>query len=196
VSGKNLQSFFQKWVYKEGYPNYNATWTTNKNNWVKVELNQTTSHISVGFYDMPIDLQFKNGTKDTIFRVQHTYNGQTFWVNPGFVPDTLVIDPNYWVLSGIKTSVKIMSPNLKADEVKIFPNPAPDYIGIYVFNPTASSISLKLYNEIGQLVYHTDQKLTGRDEQLFIKYPQLPKGVYYLNINDAKRIKRTFKILK
>jgi len=48
-SGKDLSIFFQKWVYGQGYPNYNAVWSQNANQWVKVVLNQTTSHPSVSF---------------------------------------------------------------------------------------------------------------------------------------------------
>ena len=106
-SGKNLESFFQKWVYGEGYPNYHAEWSQNNNSWVKLKLNQTTSHSSVAFYDMPVTIVAKGGSREKRFVVDHRYSGQVFWLNTGFAVDTFIIDPKLWILAKTKTSAKV-----------------------------------------------------------------------------------------
>jgi hypothetical protein len=105
-SGKNLESFFQKWVYGEGYPNYDAEWSQNNANWIKLKLNQTTSHSSVGFYEMPVTIVAKSGSQEKSFVVDHRYSGQIFWLDAGFPVDTFLIDPKLWILSKTKTSSK------------------------------------------------------------------------------------------
>ena len=106
-SSTNLDKFFQQWVYGEGYPSYVVSWSQNKNNWMKVKLSQTSSHASVSFYEMPVPIQFKSTSKDTTIIFDHSINGQEFWVNIGFVPDTVVFDPQVWLLSAKNSITKI-----------------------------------------------------------------------------------------
>ena len=65
VSGKNLSNFFTQWFFGQGYPTYLAIWNQDKNNQMKITLNQTTSHPSVAFYEMPVPVRFKGQGGDT-----------------------------------------------------------------------------------------------------------------------------------
>jgi hypothetical protein len=98
-SGKDLTSFFQKWYNGQGYPSYNIQWAQDSSNNIFATINQSTSHPSVAFYDMPVPVQFKNATRDTTLVFQHTKNGQAFIANPGFKADTAIFDPLLWILS-------------------------------------------------------------------------------------------------
>lgn len=193
-SGKNLETFFQKWIYGQGYPNYNAEWTQNNNNWIKVKLNQTTSHPSVSFYEMPVTLVAKSGSQESTFIVDHRYSGQEFWLNPGFAVDSILVDPKLWILSKNKTSAKINSVGT-SNEIKIFPNPAPDVIKISLKNPTGKKLHIRLLNVLGQMIYQKEMQTQGRDELINIWMGQLPKGVYWLMINNEDNIKMLKKIL-
>ncbi len=97
-SGKNLSVFFQDWFYGQGYPLYTLEWAQDSGNNVFTKINQTTSHPSVSFFKMPVPVQFKNSTRDTIIVFDHLQNGQTFLANPGFKADTAIFDPYYWIL--------------------------------------------------------------------------------------------------
>ncbi|MEP6747340.1 MAG: M1 family aminopeptidase [Bacteroidota bacterium] len=191
VSGKNLKTFFQKWIYGEGYPNYNCTWTQNSNHWIKVQMNQTTSDPSVSFYDMPVQLQFKNSSRDTIITVNNQRTGETFWVNPGFTADTMIIDPNYWILAKYRIVKKIPAQSVLPNDIKIYPNPATDHVFVSLLNPISTKLSIRLFNTIGQLVYSMQKELNGQDELIFIPTSQFARGVYILKIYDNKAIKAT-----
>ena len=193
-SGKNLETFFQKWVYGEGYPNYHADWSQNNNNWIKVKLNQTTSHTSVNFYEMPVTIVAKNGDKETSFVVDHRYSGQEFWLNAGFTVDTVLIDPKLWILSKTKTSAKVngsTSPN----ELKVYPNPAPSQLIISLKNPTDKKISIQLWNILGQKVYEKEMQLPGNDEIINVPVIGLARGIYWLKLQGEKGIQYTRKIV-
>ncbi|MDF2191139.1 M1 family aminopeptidase [Paraflavitalea sp. CAU 1676] len=194
VSGKNLDSFFDKWIYKEGYPSYKLTWSQNNNNWASVKLNQTTSHSSVAFFEMPVALKFKNATRDTILVVDHRFSGQTFALNVGFAADTVLIDPLLKVISKGNTTTKEAAPTT-ADQLKIYPNPAPDNLQIALGNPTDKTMVIQLFNTTGQLVYQRKLNMAGNDEQWQIPMQQYPKGVYYLRLKGEKNIDLVQKIL-
>jgi aminopeptidase N len=191
-SGKNLKSFFDKWVYGQGYPDYHAEWSQNNNNWIKVKLSQTTSHSSVGFYEMPVTLVAKNGNSESRFVVDHRNSGQEFWLNPGFIPDTIMIDPDLWILSKKKTSAKVNG-STTANELMIAPNPAPDLLRISLKNPTDKKLSIQLMNTLGQVIFQKDVQTPGSDELIDISMSYYPKGVYWLKLNSEKG---TIKLLK
>lgn len=116
-SGLNLTSFFQKWFYGQGHPLYAVEWTADSSNNVLVKINQSTSHTSVSFYDMPVPLQFKNSSRDTIIVFNHTQNGQAFVVNPGFTPDTVIFDPQYWLLARSSVQQKSCTGNYNTEKI-------------------------------------------------------------------------------
>ncbi len=193
-SGMNLTTFFQKWIYGEGHPNYTANWSQNANHWAKVKLNQTPSHASVSFFDMPVELSFRSGTQETRITVDHTFSGQEFWVNVGFVADTVVIDPDYWLLARTRTTAKIPG-NTTANDLKIYPNPAPYQFHVSLKNPSDKKLSIQLYNSIGQLVFKKEMETPGRDELIDIPSNRFAKGTYILKIRSEKSINVTRKII-
>jgi len=118
-SGKDLHSFFQEWFYGQGNPNYGVEWTQDSSNNLFLTINQSTSHPSVNFYEMPVPVQFKNSTRDTVIVFDHQRNGQTFLANPGFKADTAIFDPYYWLLCRDTIYRKVCTGTAGSD--KIFP---------------------------------------------------------------------------
>ena len=96
ASGIDLKEFFDDWFYGQGYPSYNVQWTQIGNDYVKINMSQTTSHPSVSFFPLPVALEFKNATQQKTIVVNNTYNSEIFFNNIGFVADTVIIDPDYW----------------------------------------------------------------------------------------------------
>ncbi|MEI9957607.1 MAG: M1 family aminopeptidase [Ferruginibacter sp.] len=56
TSGKDLTSFFNEWFTGQGYPSYNVEWANGGNGNVSIKMNQTTSHPSVSFFELPVAL--------------------------------------------------------------------------------------------------------------------------------------------
>lgn len=187
-SGKNLNSFFQKWVYGQGYPNYQASWSQNANRWAKVKLNQTTSHPSVSFYEMPVMLKFRSSTDSAIVVVDHKFSGQEFNIPLNFVADTVIIDPDLWILSKTKTSAKLGA-NISPDLIQLYPNPAPDKVILSLKNPTGSQLFIRLFNEAGQLLFKKQMATAGQDEQLVIPLARFPKGTYVLDVRNDRKLR-------
>ena len=193
-SGLKLEKFFQNWVYGEGYPNYHAEWSQNNNNWIKLKLNQTTSHTSVRFYEMPVTIVARSGSKEKSFVVDHRYSGQEFWLNPEFKVDTILIDPKLWILSKTKTSAKVSTSSI-SNELKIYPNPAPRAFNISLKNPTDKKLNIQMLNMLGQVVYRKELQTAGNDELINIQITHLPRGIYWLKLNSYGKVQVLKKIV-
>ncbi len=176
-SGQNLTEFFNDWLYGEGYPAYSAEWSAGRGTNITVKLAQTTSHPSVSFFEMPVPLQFKNATRDTIIRVNNTKNNEVFTLNPGFVPDTLIIDPELKILSRNNTTKKVEAVNQPASFL-LYPNPASRIltIGFLSFENTLVAI----YNSAGQQVYRSTEAASTFELQ--VNTGGWAGGVYWVHL--------------
>ncbi|HUQ96291.1 MAG TPA: M1 family metallopeptidase, partial [Chitinophagaceae bacterium] len=155
VSGQSLAPFFNEWIYSEGFPTYKAEWNNTTGNSVRMILSQTTSHPSIGFYEMPVPVQFKNATRDTILVLNHMVNNEGFTVDPGFVADTVIIDPELHILSkgnlAVKNSVITAVPGApEQTEIWVFPNPSHSQVMVQLPTAPAQKSLLQLYTAAGQ----------------------------------------------
>jgi len=189
VSGRNLTEFFKDWYKGQGYPTYNVQWTQIGSNYVKVKMNQTTSHTSVDFFELPVALKFKNATQEKTIVVDNKTNGETFIRNIGFIADTVLIDPEYWLITKNNTAAKVPDATPGQNSIQVFPNPVQDRFYIYLRNMTSASANINLYNAAGQLVWTKNVSLINGSEYLEVPSQQLPAGAYFLRINAADGFK-------
>ena len=192
VSGQNLTEFFNDWFKGQGYPTYNVQWTQIGNDYVNIKMNQTTSHTSVGFFELPVALKFKNATQEKTIVVDNKTNGEIFIRNVGFIADTVLIDPEYWLVTKNNVSAKVPDAATGQNIIQIFPNPMQDHFTIYMHKMTAATANINLYNAAGQLVYTKNINLVNGSEYLEVPSGHLPKGGYFLRINagDFKFVKK------
>jgi hypothetical protein len=102
VSGRDLQQFFQQWVYGEYYPAYTLSWRATalpavSRTRVQVRIEQTQTN--TGVFAMPLDLAFLDDQGHwTYERIDNTERVEwyTFEV-PGTVLQ-VALDPDGWVL--------------------------------------------------------------------------------------------------
>ena len=145
---------------------------------------------------MPLALIFKNGTQEKKLVVNNTFNNEIFWEQIGFKADTVLIDPEYWILTRNNSSVR--EPDLLGDEneIKIYPVPtAGPTVTLSIKNPVAKTMNLRLFNAAGQLVSQQQIDTPGADLEFPINISSLATGVYLLRI-DADNLKTTRHIIK
>lgn len=124
--GMDLTWYFNDWFTGEGFPSYHVNWTQEGDK-VTFTIKQTQSHPSVDFFELPLPVQFKNGSRDTIIRVSNTFSGQSFTATVPFAVDSVIIDPGCQVISGNNTVDAVEEPGC-LQEVQVFPNPANEYL--------------------------------------------------------------------
>ncbi|MFM7839306.1 MAG: M1 family aminopeptidase, partial [Chitinophagaceae bacterium] len=180
-SGKNLTAFFKSWIYGEGYPNYQANWTENLNQWVRIELLQSTSHPSVSFYSMPVEIWLKGNSAEKRIVVNHTYSGQVFWVNAGFDVDSLWVDPDQWILAKSKSSQFVKGSQV-ANAITVFPNPSSGQVSLQIANPRTGNYVIRLLNMFGQEIHRNSVASSGEDILIHFPFISLQKGVYIFQL--------------
>jgi len=185
-SGQDLTWYFDDWFTGEGYPSYQISWTQSGST-INFTIKQTQSHPSVPFFELPIPLKFKNNSYDTIMRFSNTFSGQSFAVSLPFSIDSIIFDPDYWIISGNNTIGAVPEHELQ-NKISIYPNPANDFITVNV-HKTKFNLAYNIYATDGKKVKQGN--ITKQQNQINIK--NLPNGIYSFEIHDYNNsIKKIF----
>ncbi len=195
VSGIDLTKFFEEWFYGQGYPTYNVEWQQLGNDHVKIKVNQTTSDPSVSFFELPVALQFKNATQEKTIIVDNKFNGEIFFEQMGFIADTVIIDPAYWLITKNNTSQKVVDNTSAQNIIEVFPSPFINSFNVYIRNFSFPKTDLKMFDATGKLVYKKSVSLSG-SSFTEINTQQFAKGIYILKVEAGNSFKFAKKILK
>ncbi|MBA3828149.1 MAG: T9SS type A sorting domain-containing protein [Taibaiella sp.] len=124
---RNMDTFFNQWVYGQGYPTY-AVQYNQIGNIVYLQITQTTSDTaSVKVFATPLELQLRSATGDTAIKVYNNQPVQLYTIMWGKAINGLNVDPNNWILN--KTGAIVRNNNLAANTIEntitsVYPNPA------------------------------------------------------------------------
>ncbi|UGS23512.1 M1 family aminopeptidase [Flavobacterium channae] len=152
LHGSSLSEFFNDWIYMQGYPTYDVS----AQNWgagqAKITINQTQSHASVTFFEMPLEIRLTGAgglVHDVV--VNNTTNNQDFIVSVPFVVTGVQFDPNRHIISRNNVATLANEAFELEQTISIYPNPANDEI--HIMMPTNSQLEkVEVYNTLGQLL--------------------------------------------
>ena len=196
VSGKDLTEFFNDWFTGQGYPSYTVKWKQDENNRALISLSQATSHPSVLFFEMPVPLKFIKGSQEKTVVVQHTQNNEFASEEIGFKADTVLVDPDYWILSRNNISIHELLLTPSGHEIKVYPVPSStNGVTVSIRNPVSKTASFRVFNTMGQLMWQQQINTPGVLEKIQINISKFSAGVYLLRI-DAGDSKTTHHIIK
>jgi aminopeptidase N len=196
TSGKNLSEFFKDWAYGQGWPIYNVQWYNNTNGYLNVKINQRQSHPSVSFFEMPLRLRFKNATRDSTIVLDVQQNGQLFAAKLDFIPDTVLVDPDLWLLSKNNSTQK-MTLATGTNMVSVNPNPATNSNwAITIKNPSFNVYNVQLVNSLGQTIYRNTLTTTGGDIRSVVNSAYLASGTYHLVVYADNKVLHTQKLIR
>lgn len=152
VHGSNLDEFFNDWVYMQGYPTYTINVQTLGSSQARITINQTQSHPSVSFFEMPLQIRLTGAggaTHDVV--VNNTSNGQQFTVPVPFLVTGVIFDPNKHIISRNSTTT-LSNDSFELEEaISVYPNPANDEL--HIMMPTTTQLEkVQIYNTLGQLL--------------------------------------------
>ena len=178
--GASLTEFFNDWLYNQGYPTYSIQAQNFGSGQAKIILNQTQSHPSVSFFEMPVEVRL-TGSNGQIHDVilNHTFTGQEFIVPVPFLVTGVEFDPNRHIIS--RNSIATLSNNSFEweDSIVLYPNPSNDLVSIQM--PTNISIEkVSFYNALGQKVMDSE----GQN----INISLISNGVYLVEIKTNEGI--------
>ena len=190
ASGLNLTEFFDDWYYGQGYPIYNVSVYQSSLDSISVTLNQSTSHSSVSFFEMPVPIRIKGDGFDSTIIFDNTFSGQQYSVAVNSWIDTVEFDPEIHLLSRSNISSNIGISEYNTDN-KLFIAP----------NPTKNTVLIKSQDLIRSIELFD---ISGRELETFnglnineytVNLSNNVTGIYLLRIstNQQTFIKKVVK---
>ncbi len=182
ISSENLTEFFNDWFYGEGYPTYEVTWYQNQTNKeVQFTVNQTQSHASVSFFEMPLPVRVKGLGNSEIIRLEITENGQTFNTSLDFDIQSIEIDPEKQLISRNNSTILGVDPVQLQNNISIYPNPVKNILTIQ--NNTQTNIKrITIYDILGKIVLQKENPISN------ISLEKLNFGMHLVKIDTDKGV--------
>lgn len=185
-SGQNLDEFFNDWYWGEGYPSYTLSYDQNSNNLISFSLSQSQSHSSVSFFEMPVPVLFKNASQDTLLVFDHTFSGQLFTAQLNFKVDSVIIDPDNWIVCNqnvVSTTAEIGNAN---HQIKLFPNPAKELLTMTIPRQSNKEVkSIHVFGCDGKIVDFTLLNKQNNENVVLLDVSALSKGLYFINMTTT-----------
>lgn len=183
ASGRDLGEFFADWYEGEGHPSYAVEWMQDLSGRVQVRIDQSTSHPSVDFFEMPVPLLFKGEGVDSTVVLDHAYSGQVFSFHLPFQADSLLFDPGIWLLSSANMVRHVPVAAFGSDRLLLFPNPAGELAWVHVGDALQGPITLNIHDATGRLVRTQQLLVVGGRSPLSLH--GLSAGVYHAELRGA-----------
>jgi aminopeptidase N len=190
--GRKLDTFFNQWIYGQGFPWYSGIWNQ-KGNDIFISLSQTTSFPSVvTAFAMPLELKLQSNAGDTTVNVYFNSASQLYSFKWSKTMTGFIIDPNNNVVNrdgGISNdpTLGVLPTNNVAP--RIFPNPTK---GSWELNGLIQGSNLKLIDAAGHLIWQRD----NAPQHLNIDSTGLPAGIYMLEVQVPDKLPRSYKLEK
>lgn len=181
ISGKNLDVFFQQWIYNEGFPYFSLQWHQNHNK-LTLEISQNSSHTSNNFFEMKLPIGLYGHGLDTILDVWVNQKQQTLSFDLEKRVETLVIDPESRVLAKQSTVLRRYLQN----DIFMYPNPADAFIEIVSPIPNERIQNVQIYSLDGRCLIEVNNIQLNK---LRIDIQELKLGIYVVHIETSARIK-------
>ena len=190
VYGRNLDTFFNEWVYGEGFPTYSATWNTGGGKaFVKLS-QQASAPLSVAVFHLPVEVKLSGAQGDTTIRLNMQHATDSIAINWSKPVSTVSIDPVDWIphMTGAVTKDNTLGiDELAGLPVAVSPNPSHT-----AWNITGvQSGTWHLVDVSGRLILQG--VLDGRAE---VPATQLAGGVYFLRVKADDGAVTTFRLLR
>ena len=178
VYGSSLLEFFNDWVYRQGYPTYTISAQNFGSGQAKIIVNQTQSHFSVTYFEMPLPIRLIGSggqTHDVV--VNNITNGEQFIVSVPFVVTGLQFDPEKHLISKNNTTT-LSNENFELEQaISLYPNPSTNEVHIQL--PSNVLINtVTLFNSLGKKVLEKNS--------LDFSVSSLSSGLYFVQIETSE----------
>jgi aminopeptidase N len=188
VSGKDLTPFFSDWYYRKGSPTYTIRWNMNGQN-LSVSIQQKSSNPEVDFYDIPIELLVKNNMETRLIKVEANQNDTTLVIPLNFTPDSLIFDPNLWVLA----RAEIFREEDTKNNIVLYPNPSNTILNVHAGKKTIREI--EVVDMMGRTLFF--EQAPTNTNSMKVDVTPLVSGQYVLKAKgDQGSFQSKFTVLK
>ncbi len=208
ISGKELDWFFEQWIYRAGRPELRYAW---KSQGTQLTLRMQQTQSGEG-YRLPLELAAIAGADTFRFAIEHNGSCQEYVFTTSKPVERLIIDPDNWILKTLHpvafanfTSDCELVPSTFALE-PIYPNPFVAGQKPLLVNFSLGrneDVRLTVFNVIGQEVVTllADRMAAGNYSQpwdgLKANGEPVPSGIYFIRLQtETAQAIRRFVVLR
>lgn len=208
ISGKDLESFFQRWIYGEYYPIYDVTYNySNDSLFVLIEQTQGSE-----VFEMPIDIKatFTDASEST-WVVQNAERSELFSlpILDSKTIESIELDPDEWILrkiSGIRfdpipdttRNIPDTTRNITVPKefhlYPVYPNPFNAGATIRFAIEFEGEVQLNIFDITGKRIWQQSARFTAGNH--FVKWngnnqlgDKVPSGTYIVEVNNGVLVK-------
>ena len=191
VSGLELDSFFEQWIYGEFYPKYSLAWNMNNGNQLQINISQFQNW---QFFKMPIEIAVFTDLDTFRLKVDNHGLSQDYLINSvNGVVQRVELDPENWILKEVQylTTDNQLPENSHLIMYPAYPNPFNPVVNVNYFIPEVIGefqSRIFIYNLSGKLVEELDpvQSYPGLNKISWDASDQA-SGVYFLRVKAENR---------
>ncbi len=187
ASGMDLDGFMADWFIGEGYPTYTVEWAQDASGQVDLILHQTSSHPSVGFFELPVPLRFKSDAQDTLLVLEHSSSGQAFSFWLPFQADSALLDPDTWLISGQNLVLRVPSLAYADDRAVLYPNPTDGDALFYMGGTRQGVTDVRISDLHGRPVRALSARSIS-DRRVHLPVNDLAAGVYVVEAGGLRAL--------
>ncbi len=197
ISGKDLASFFQRWIYGELYPIYEVVYNQSDNN-LLIQINQIQNS---AVFEMPIDIKATyTDESESTWVVEDSIRQELFslTIPDGKTIQTLELDPENWILKKI-SEIRLDTLGNTIFPVgfylyPVYPNPFNAGVTIRFDLENEGEVHLNIFDISGNQVWQKTSNFVSGTQ--FIKWDgknqlgnNVPSGTYVVEVNNGTLVK-------
>lgn len=180
VYGFDLDTFFNQWVYGQGYPTYGVKYYQVGNN-IYLQISQTTSSpANTLLFHMPVELKLKSANGDMVVKLYNNDPSQNFIVQWNEQLTSIEIDPDDHIVNRrglIKEDQSILKVGaLDLKQISVYPNPATEK---WFVTQLPTNAALTLFDMTGRRVWSGN---VSNNDTAQVPATGLVSGIYMLEV--------------
>ncbi len=197
ISGKDLDSFFQRWIYGEYYPIYHVTYNFNSDSlFILIEQTQANE-----VFEMPIDIKVNFAdNSEQLWVVQNTQKSELFTLAlpASSKVESIELDPDNWILKKIsRISIDTLENGIIPDDIylyPVYPNPFNAGVTIRFALENEGEVQLNVFDITGKRIWQHSAKFkiginsikwNGKN----LNGNKVPSGTYFIEASNGRLIK-------
>ncbi|MFA8342785.1 MAG: M1 family aminopeptidase [Rhodothermaceae bacterium] len=193
LSGKNLEYFFNQWIYGYNYPVYSLEYSyakggSNEYNFI-FKLSQQ-SNTKPSFFTMPVQIRVETEVKDTVLNFFNNQQSQVFTAKIEGKPKLIIFDPENFILKDVQAITGIKE-NKVPESFRLsqnYPNPFNPETKIIFSLPKTMDIKLEVFNVLGKCVaVLIDGETEAGKTEYTLDAKDWPSGVYYYRLSSKDK---------
>lgn len=189
IVGSNMSWFFDQWIYGRGWPKYASrfSWSVDTLT-LTIQQQQDATWPT---FRMPMRVRAHHGAQYTDFVVWDSLRVQTFRLPLSVQPDSVVLDPDGWILKQVVAFSDVAEENERPEQFRLyqnFPNPFNPATTIRFRLHTAGVTTLRVYDVLGKEVATlVDETLPAGEHAVRFDGSTFASGVYCYRLRVAGR---------